>query len=160
MKEDGSFLFLFFPSLRFFSFHTSPCDAPPAYSPLPLASRPRPQASLRKFQRKRSITLCGTNTRQNNLQKVSNESFNNNESDDKEKTNRKSDTQISHSDGTHRATSKNATVRLSHLVCVYEIYNTRCTRARAPPFRGSKRIFTCTVVMTIPTISCRTHESE
>lgn len=25
-------------------FHTSPCDAPPAYSPLP--SRPRPQASL------------------------------------------------------------------------------------------------------------------
>lgn len=26
------------------TFHTSPCDAPPAYSPLP--SRPRPQASL------------------------------------------------------------------------------------------------------------------
>jgi len=77
------------------TFHTSPCDAPPAYSPLPI-SRPRPQASLHNLN---GPSLYAERTvgkiiykNQHDLMRVI-------------KSNQ-TRTQISHSNGTNRATSK------------------------------------------------------
>lgn len=62
-RKFFNFYFFFFVVLfRSFS-HASPCDAPPAYSPLP--SRPRPQASL-QFELGPSLFMRNDIDRQNN----------------------------------------------------------------------------------------------